>query len=273
MTRLPIAVLFGLGLSSCVAAQPARPDAADGTAVESIETTIVEKAAKGAPDITEELLDAAEAGNAEAQFQLGQAHAERAKESLAEAVQWYRRAAKQGYVTAQGAPEVTQELLAAAEAGNAKAQFELSQVHARRITESLAEAARRFLAAAEKGHVDSQIQLALSYLRGLGVAQNYDDAFVWFRMAAEHGNSRAQYYLGSMYALGQGVDQDYAVAMLWWHKAAEQGHAVAQLSLGLKYWLGHGVPNNRERALYWFRKAAEQRIPIPRWAVEALEQE
>jgi len=63
----------------------------------------------------------------------------------------------------------------------------------------------------------------LMYAQGLGVTQDYNAAFKWFKLAAEQGYVYAQYNLGIMYEQGYGVTQDFARAYMWWDIAASKG--------------------------------------------------
>lgn len=131
--------------------------------------------------------------------------------------------------------------------------------------------------AAEHGDANAQYRLGWMYERGHGfLAQNSEDAAVWYRKAAEQGVAKAQSRLGWMYANGEGVVQDHKQAVVWYHKAAdqgdadakfamlreaaEQGDADAQYNLGLTY-DGDGNGNgDTTTAAIWFRKAAEQGV-------------
>jgi TPR repeat protein len=79
---------------------------------------------------------------------------------------------------------------------------------------------------------------------------------VWYRKAAEQGDADAQTIVALMYVNGHGVSQDYAQALIWYRKAADQGNGSAQLGLGLMYANGHGVPQDYVRARMWFDIAA-----------------
>ncbi len=57
------------------------------------------------------------------------------------------------------------------------------------------------------------------YEEGLGVPQDYKEAFKWFRLAAEQGFADGQCCLGDMYYEGEGVPHDYAEAIKWWKLA------------------------------------------------------
>lgn len=105
----------------------------------------------------------------------------------------------------------------------------------------------------------SQFKLGVMFDRGEeGVAQNYAEAFKWFKLAAENRNADAQFKLGMMYEEGRGVAQDYAEAVQWYQHAAAQGHATAQYKLGVMYEEGRGVDQNYDKALLFYRPAAAQ---------------
>ena len=113
-------------------------------------------------------------------------------------------------------------------------------------------------AAAELGDADAQFELALLYNNGEGVAVDQQQAMLWYRKAAEQGLAGAQFRLGKMYDDGEGVAEDDRQAVLWYHKAAEQGLADAQLRLGVMLALGWGAAEDDEQAMMWVRKAAAQ---------------
>lgn len=85
------------------------------------------------------------------------------------------------------------------------------------------------LKAAERGNADSQFKLGEMFFDGDGETfgwlrkQDYSQAVKWLRKAAEQGNSDAQLWLGLMYANGEGVTEDYIEAYKWTILAAEQG--------------------------------------------------
>lgn len=89
-------------------------------------------------------------------------------------------------------------------------------------------AAELWHAIAEKGDATAQYSLGQMYEQGKGVAQDYQEAYKWYRLSAEQGNTRAQYSLGGMHEKGLGVSQDYVRAYMWYDIAAIQGLYVAQ---------------------------------------------
>jgi hypothetical protein len=78
----------------------------------------------------------------------------------------------------------------------------------------------------------AQHNLGYMYANGEGVAQDSEQAAVWYRKAAEQGYTQAQCNLARMYQEGKGVEQDTAQAEAWFEKAAEQGVTRAYLELG-----------------------------------------
>ena len=181
------------------------------------------------------------AGDAEAQYQLGECYysGEDVQKDYAEAVKWYLKAAAQGHT---------------------EAEYSLGfcYYNGYGVEENNDEAFRWFKIAADKGHGSAQYYLGRCYLGGYGVEENDEEALRWFKIAAANGNSRAQYYVGRCYFRGWGVAKDETEAVRWYRMAAEQGESEAQFKLGDCYSLGWGVVKNKVEATKWFRKAAEQ---------------
>ena len=184
---------------------------------------------------------AAEAGDADAQFNLGLMYrnGKGVAQDYVEAVKWWRLAA---------------------EAGVAEAQYKMGLMYldGRGVPQDETEAVKWTRLAAEAGVAEAQYNLGVMYLEGLGVAQDYVEAVKWTRLAAEAGDVKAQYNMGSMYLEGLGVAQDYVEAVKWWRLAAEAGVAEAQYTMGLMYLEGLGVAQDIVVAYMWFNLAAAQ---------------
>jgi TPR repeat protein len=128
------------------------------------------------------------------------------------------------------------------------------------------------------------VNLGIMYRDGLGVPQNYSEAFKWFLKVADdplykilgdrpsdiinydgrrvpqnigQAVAYARYSLANMYRDGKGVEQDYVEALNWYQKAADQGLALAQYNLGQMYRDSKGVQQNYAETLKWFHLAAE----------------
>lgn len=113
---------------------------------------------------------------------------------------------------------------------------------------------------AEAGEPGAQLELARRCR-----AQHRDDCMVrWLTAANEQGNARAQYLLGLLYLRGVGVAQDPQQAAYFLGKAAQAHEVHAQYRLGLL--LGDAqfddpgvasVPDELRQGEQWLRAAAE----------------
>jgi TPR repeat protein len=115
-----------------------------------------------------------------------------------------------------------------------------------------------FSKAAAQLDATGSYDLAQMYARGQGVARDDSKALGEYTVAAGLGNIAAQAWLGYMYLEGQGVPQDLSQAFFWYNQAAQQGDAASQDNLGTMYQSGQGVPRDNAQALAWYRKAANQ---------------
>jgi hypothetical protein len=86
---------------------------------------------------------------------------------------------------------------------------------------------------------------------GRGVAQDEDQATLWFRRAAAQGHADAQFCLGVKYQNGLGLPKDDVQAVSWYCRAAEHEHPDALFGLGCMYVLGRGVPEDYVEAYTW----------------------
>lgn len=183
---------------------------------------------------------AAELGNAEAQFKLGDYYLVGVvvEQNDEEAVKWCRKAAEQGY---------------------APAEYALGYVYDEGVSveQNYEEAAKWYEKAAEKGNADAQFALGNFYFSGLGVKQNKEEAKKWFQKAvekfkkgAEQGDANAQFALGFCYEFANTVEQNYEEAEKWYTKSAQQGNAEAKTRLNeLKSKMNKSTPdtpNNKQ---------------------------
>lgn len=128
------------------------------------------------------LLPLAKAGNAEAQFQLGQLYhyGRGVPEDDVAALGWFERAARQG---------------------SAKAQYELGNMYAFGFgvvpddPNADRKAAKWYFEAARQGHPDAQYGLGILFLTGKGVRPSHEEALKWMRRAAAQGHRDASLYL------------------------------------------------------------------------------
>lgn len=91
--------------------------------------------------------------------------------------------------------------------------------------------------AAENGNADAQYKLWLMYYNGDTVPKNYAEALKWFRRAAEEqGHREAQCQVGYMYHEGISTTQNKEETARWYRRAAAQGVFEEQFSIGLMYY-------------------------------------
>ena len=76
-----------------------------------------------------------------------------------------------------------------------------------RTSVNLTEAAVWYEKAAQKGHTEAAMHLALLYAQGAGVEKNEKKAFSYMEQAAKAGNTNALYNMGRCYEEGIGVNR------------------------------------------------------------------
>ena len=224
--RIQRNVSFGFGIL-LLSAWPACADTAAG--MEAFKNKDYQKAYR-------EWKAAAEAGQAQAQFDLGLLYAQGrgVPRDLTLAMSWYRKAADQG---------------------NAEAEFALGQMYSRGWGVPRDEAdALRWLQMAMDPASDGP-PTDWSRVEGYGVQQDQAQAAFWYEKAAQQGHPEAQYNLGRLYATGQGVPHDEEQAVRWVRAAASQGYAPAQARFGMRYANGRGIEQNHRLAYFWLTLA------------------
>lgn len=126
------------------------------------------------PDSVRPLYEAANSGDADAQFKLGQYYSdyENADRNYKEAAKWLGKAAEQGH---------------------AEAQFKYGWLlHTDLVGDAnIVEAVKWLRKSAEQGYDKAQMQLGDLYENGVGVSRDLPEALKWYRLAAEQGNEDA----------------------------------------------------------------------------------
>ncbi len=123
----------------------------------------------------------AKAGDAQAQSKLGLLYynGQGVRESNAEALLWFERAARQGL---------------------ADAQYQLANMYTFGMAPVPADtdpqriAAQWYFEAASQGHADAQYSLGILFLTGSGVTQSPEEANKWIARAAQQGHADAKAY-------------------------------------------------------------------------------
>ena len=160
-------------------------------------------------------------------------------EKFEKAFQWYKMAAEQGVVAAQGSLAVM-------------------YYYGQGTQKNINQAVKWFEKAAKQGDPPAQYKLALMHYEGIEINQNFEKAFQWGEKAADQGYAPAQSLLAQMYTEGEAVDQDLEEAVYLIQKAVETGYAKAQHQIAFMYYRGEGFDQDINQALHWFERAAEQ---------------
>lgn len=114
--------------------------------------------------------------------------------------------------------------------------------------------------AAEAGDARAQYDLAKVYYSDLvkDGAYNEKQALYWFEKAAEQGFADAQYWYGHCLKCGVGIRfSNKRSAVVWFEKAAEQGHTAAQKELYRAYIDGVNCERNYGKALRWLKSVID----------------
>ena len=159
--------------------------------------------------------------------------------------------------------------------------------------EKYKEALPLLLSAAETGHLDAVLQVALMYEKGLGMwFSDNKKALQWYFKAAKLKNTaaaikvadaiydgdynatarqmldfyllavkisdpKAIYKVARIYKNGfKEIPADDGKSLEYLQMAADLGMVEAMYDLGIRYDKGQGVPFNSQKALFWIRKAA-----------------
>lgn len=178
----------------------------------------------------------AEAGQAEAQFDLGVLYAQGlgVRRDLTEASNWYGKSARQG---------------------NPEAEFALGQLYSRGwgVPRDEADAIRWFEMA---NSVESDgPPTDWARVEGYGMPRDPKQAAYWYQLAADQGHAEAQFNLARLYSTGQGVKREQEQATRWMSAAATQGFAPAMAALGSRYASGTGIARDARLAYFWLTLA------------------
>jgi hypothetical protein len=96
-------------------------------------------------------------------------------------------------------------------------------------TPQSAEATR---AAAEKGDAQAQYKLGTMFASGQGVPGDDAEAARWYQRSADQGFGEAQFALALMYETGRGVTQDNVKADAWYTIAASAEKKIEKTTAG-----------------------------------------
>jgi TPR repeat protein len=212
-------------------------------------------------ELSPQLLAAAEAGNANAQNEVGRFYALRdaGPESTAQAVTWFERAAAQGFTVAKhnlgmiawrdNKDDVARRWFqVAVEEGYVESMYPLGAILEKEG--NLKAAADLYAEAGAKGHADAQWAIGCLML-SKDTDEAYRAAKGWAELASEQGHAGADVVLATIYHEGLGVERDPERAASYFLSAAEAGHVMAQYMIGIAYDVGAGVAASRADAAFW----------------------
>jgi len=174
----------------------------------------------------------AAAGDPRAQHNLA-AQLEREKK-YDEAIQWYTRAAAQGFEASE---------------------MNLAQMYEKGIGvgKDRAEAMKRYRRLAGHGNAEARYRLA----RLAADAGQYDEALRNYEKGMRDDDYRALLDLGQLHEQGRGVPKDARRAVELYGKAAEKS-AWARFKLGTMHLVGDGMPKDYAVAYKWLRRSADE---------------
>ena len=192
----------------------------------------------------------AASGDVIAQFSLG-AVLYYGSEQTAQAIDWFRKAAAQGY---------------------APAEFQMGQLYefGFGVVQNDREALDWYRRAAGHGSAAAQRAIGDCYRKGRGVAADPAEAARWYLQAAEGDDLRAQYQLGELYLNGTGVARNAPAAYFWFSVAAGQTplddnrKQLVELShvAGARMTAAE-VKDAARRLAAW--KPGGAHVPVPKW--------
>lgn len=217
------------------------------------------------PSQLNDLLQKAQAGDPQAQFELGQAYEDGkdVPQDDAAAANWYRKSADQG---------------------NASAQNTLGTMYSagRGVPRDKEEALRWYHTAARQALPEADFNIAISYYNGDGVGSDPNRAYAWAMIAKKHGSSEAedvvqrvtneshdrigygQKILAEMYERGDETPADPKAAFDIYLELSKKSPnrpgweaSASELKVCQFYAAGMGVPQDLPQAREWCRKAAK----------------
>lgn len=152
------------------------------------------------------------------------------------------------------------QLLLDAVSGNAEAQNQLGDAYYDGIgvEQDYKQAFEWYLRAAEQGHGKAQYNVAYAYANGIGTQKNIDEAIKWYGKSADQGVALALYVLAKMLINGQYIEQDIAKGLDLMQKASDQGLDLAQYDLGTIFLEGRIVVPYVNKGISFLVLSAEQ---------------
>lgn len=115
--------------------------------------------------------------------------------------------------------------------------------------------------AADAGHPDAEVEIAIMLLKGIGVESSPSLAMYYLKKAVAQGNLTAKAYLASYY-LGQKKDIRRGIFLA--EESSNGGNRAGQYTLGMAFEKGVGVSKDEMKALRLYQLSADQGLPDAR---------
>lgn len=114
------------------------------------------------------------------------------------------------------------------------------------------EAHRYYKMAADKGHVQANLMVAIDLLNGIGTSKDKKAGTKYLQIAADGGAAFGQYLLASMYKVGEiGLFGREQKAMKYFEMAAKQGDAKSQVELADMIMLAKKSKYTLDDMVFW----------------------
>ena len=210
-----------------------------------------------------ELKELAEKKNDEqAQFQLAELYiASKNPALLSEAVELYKKSAKQGFTDAKFAlGRCYEEGIGVRK--NYRGAIQWYKAAEISITNDLFKYPDP-VGEADRARLDSLVESGIFDMLMDSIDYDNEPTLETEECNAELGDADAQNSLGCRYKVGKDVEKDISKAFYWFHKSAEQGYEAGMLHLAELY----EKTKNYKEAAKWYRRYTEMRI---QWRNERL---
>lgn len=205
--------------------------------------------------VDDELMEAVNKGDAEAQLNLG--FISYVAGDFKKAYQYFSLSAAQGNSDAQS---------------NLGALYETGKG----VSKDFKKAYEYYLLSAKQGNPNGHANIGALYLHGHGVPLDYHKSVQLLTIAInhpQHPNSDAQSNLGVMCEIGKGLPKDMQKAFHYYGLSEKQENPYGQYNLGAMYRDGKGVPQDQQKAFQYFLLSAEKNHPDAQYNLGVMYEE
>lgn len=132
------------------------------------------------------------------------------------------------------------------------------------VLKNYKEASERYMAAAENGDAAAQYRIGQMLASGQGIKKNNQEAGKYILLSADQGFGPARMTAAAWLLSGKnGIPKDEKKAADYLLKEAEEKNPAAMFSLGCLYAKGLGVEKDANAASKWFNDAKSSGYPVP----------